>query len=445
MLSATDPVAPEGSQPFLNDTLVGGQFTVGERIGAGAFGEVFKATNRLTGVEVAMKFAGETPRKRSALKKEVHAYKTLQHGVPPMGFATMHWHGAEGNFNILVMDLLGPSLKEKYGGSKLPLHILASVGGQMITRIEYLHANYLLHRDVKPDNFCMGLGSNEDIVHLVDFGEVKKYWSESANQHIPCREGERMVGTAAYASVNIHAGREGSRRDDLTAIGYVLVSFLLERLPWCGLGKGECGNEANCYRPIGDMKETLGVQGLCKGLPDQLKTYLKYCEDLQFEGTPDYTYLKKLMTDMPDASSRHIDPAFIQNAQALGPPMKGEAASGSVCHNHTQLQDWHEQGKVKALAEDRSRVTCQAEVKAPFTVKKSLPKHNVSLVGLLPLCCSSDMRKDGPGSPCELSPCQRQAEAPRRRPNLAGSTSRQDGQLFWCTGVCTGALFRSQG
>jgi len=81
------------------------------------------------------------------------------------------------------------------------------LGDQMIQRIEYLHSKYFLHRDIKPDNFLMGLGKKGHKVYLIDFGLAKRYIGKDG-KHIPYKENKNLTGTARYASINTHIGIE---------------------------------------------------------------------------------------------------------------------------------------------------------------------------------------------------------------------------------------------
>lgn len=81
----------------------------------------------------------------------------------------------------------------------------------------------------------MGISKNSHIVHLIDFGLNKKYRDFKTHQHIPYKENKNLTGTARYASINAHLGIEQSRRDDLEAIGYVLLYFIQGFLPWQGI------------------------------------------------------------------------------------------------------------------------------------------------------------------------------------------------------------------
>ena len=112
---------------------------------------------------------------------------------------------------------------------------------QMISRIEYIHNRHFLHRDIKPDNFCVGLNKTSHKIFVIDFGLAKRYIQRDG-RHIPYREGKNLTGTARYASINTHLGIEqGSLsyntacRDDMESIGYVIMYFLRGMLPWQGL------------------------------------------------------------------------------------------------------------------------------------------------------------------------------------------------------------------
>ena len=80
---------------------------------------------------------------------------TLENGI---GIPKLYWCGTQGNYNILVIDLLGPSLEDLFNfcERKFTLKTSILIVDQMIARIEFVHSKNFIHRDIKPDNFLIG-------------------------------------------------------------------------------------------------------------------------------------------------------------------------------------------------------------------------------------------------------------------------------------------------
>jgi serine/threonine protein kinase len=155
----------------------------------------------------------------------------------------------------------------------------------MIERVQVLHENGIIHRDMKPDNFMLGHSDNS-ILHMIDFGLSKCYLREG--QHIPPKERKKITGTIRYASLNLHEGSEPSRRDDLISVGYMLIYFLKGRLPWQGL---YASTKDDRYQMIWDMKQDVRLEDLCDGLPNIFIDYLRDCYKLEFTDDPEYDRL----------------------------------------------------------------------------------------------------------------------------------------------------------
>ncbi|PHT45877.1 Casein kinase I isoform epsilon [Capsicum baccatum] len=272
---------------------VGNKFRLGRKIGSGSFGEIYLGANVQTNEEVAIKLEN-VKTKHPQLLYEAKLYKILQGGT---GVPNLKWFGVEGDYNVLVMDLLGPSLEDLFNfcSRKMSLKTVLMLADQMINRVEFVHAKSFLHRDIKPDNFLMGLGRRANQVYVIDFGLAKKYRDSSTHQHIPYRENKNLTGTARYASMNTHLGIEQSRRDDLESLGFVLMYFLRGSLPWQGL---KAGNKKQKYEKISEKKVSTSIETLCRGYPPEFASYFHYCRSLRFDDKPDYAYLKRIFRDL---------------------------------------------------------------------------------------------------------------------------------------------------
>eukprot|EP00250_Pteridium_aquilinum_P009409 c18650_g1_i1 orf=203-1645(+) len=272
---------------------VGNKYRLGRKIGSGSFGEIYLGTNVQTNEEVAIKLES-VKTKHPQLMYESKIYRILQGGT---GVPNIRWCGVEGDYNVLVLDLLGPSLEDLFNfcSRKFSLKTALMLADQLINRIEYVHSKSFLHRDIKPDNFLMGLGRRANQVYIIDFGLAKKYRDPTTHQHIPYRENKNLTGTARYASINTHIGIEQSRRDDLESLGYVLMYFLRGSLPWQGL---KAGTKKQKYEKISEKKMTTPIEVLCKSYPSEFASYFHYCRSLRFDDKPDYAYLKRIFRDL---------------------------------------------------------------------------------------------------------------------------------------------------
>ncbi|KAL3532641.1 hypothetical protein ACH5RR_006162 [Cinchona calisaya] len=310
---------------------VGNKYRLGRKIGSGSFGEIYLGTNIQTNEEVAIKLEN-VKTKHPQLLYESKLYRILQGGT---GIPNVRWFGVEGDYNVLVMDLLGPSLEDLFNfcSRKLSLKTVLMLADQMINRVEFVHSKSFLHRDIKPDNFLMGLGRRANQVYIIDFGLAKKYRDTATHQHIPYRENKNLTGTARYASMNTHLGIEQGRRDDLESLGYVLVYFLRGSLPWQGL---KAGTKKQKYEKISERKVSTSIESLCRGYPTEFASYFHYCRSLRFEDKPDYAYLKRIFRDLFIHEGFQFDYVFdwtilkYQQSQIAAPPSRAVGPSAGT-------------------------------------------------------------------------------------------------------------------
>jgi len=292
---------------------IGNKFRLGRKLGEGSFGDVFIGSNIITNEEVAIKLEQKTA-KQPQLHIEAKFLKLLNDCI---GIPKIKWSGEEGDYNCLVMDLLGPSLENllEFCQRRFSLKTTLLLADQIISRIETLHKKNFIHRDIKPDNFLMGTKNKGNMVYIIDFGLIKRYFDPKTNLHSTYKENKSLIGTARYASLNTHLGIEQSRRDDMESIGYMLIYFLKGTLPWQGL---QATNRKTKYEMIEEKKASITISKLTKDLPKEFSTYLNYVRTLRFQDQPDYNYLRKLFRNLFNSTGYIYDYEFDWTRKRLG-------------------------------------------------------------------------------------------------------------------------------
>ena len=265
-----------------------GKYKPEKKLGEGSFGKIYSAVNVTDGEHYALKMENKESG-QNLLESEAYFLCYLRgYGIP-----SVKSYGFSGNYNIMVMELLGKSLEDLFQDykRKFSLKTVCLLAQQMLERMEFIHNKHIIHRDIKPDNFVIGVNNKSEIVYILDFGLAKKYRSSRTLQHIKFNINKKLTGTARYASINALRGCEQSRRDDLEAIGYVLMYFLRGSLPWQGL---KVDRKEDRYKKIYEKKKATTPEELCSGFPPELAEYVRYTRNLEFEQNPDYNYLKGL-------------------------------------------------------------------------------------------------------------------------------------------------------
>lgn len=294
-----------------NSYLVRNRWKITGKLGQGSFGETYLAVDTQTREEVAVKVE-RSDSKKMVLKLEVVALKRLQ--ACPYVVRYIH-SGRQDDFNFLIMELLGENLAElrkRVPRERFSLSSTVRLGLQMLESLHGVHELGFLHRDIKPSNFVMGRPPNHRRCLIIDFGLARKY-KMSNGEVRQARKTAGFRGTARYASVASHKSKELARRDDLWSLFYVLVEFGVGQLPWRKLRDKE---------QIGKLKEKLTTPDLVRDLPREFLLFMRHIEDLKYEDTPDYEYLKALLESVMNREGAELDDPYdwelLEAAQSNG-------------------------------------------------------------------------------------------------------------------------------
>ncbi|XP_043693611.1 casein kinase 1-like protein HD16 isoform X1 [Telopea speciosissima] len=308
----------EGSTaPFPERVQVGGSpvYKVDRKLGKGGFGQVFVG-RRVTGgnerstssgpMEVALKFEHRTSKGCNyGPPYEWQVYSNLggSHGVPKV-----HYKGRQGDYYVMVMDMLGPSLWDTWNtsGQAMSSEMVACIAVESISILEKMHLKGYVHGDVKPENFLLGQPATpqEKKLFLVDLGLATKWRDSTSGQHVEYDQRPDVFrGTVRYASVHAHLGRTASRRDDLESLAYTLIFLHRGRLPWQGY-QGDNKSFLVCKKKMATSPEIL-----CCFCPPPFKQFLEVVVNMKFDEEPNYSKLISLFDGLigPNPAVRPIN------------------------------------------------------------------------------------------------------------------------------------------
>ncbi|QHO47028.1 uncharacterized protein DS421_6g192790 [Arachis hypogaea] len=243
-------------------------YKIERKLGKGGFGQVYVG-RRMSGgsdrtgpdaIEVALKFEHRNSKGCNyGPPYEWQVYSTLNgcYGIP-----WVHYKGRQGDFYILVMDMLGPSLWDVWNslGQSMSPSMVACIAVEAISILEKLHLK---------------------------------------------------GGTIRYASVHAHLGRTGSRRDDLESLAYTLIFLIKGRLPWQGY-QGDNKSFLVCKKKMATSPELM-----CCFCPPPFKQFLEAVTNMRFDEEPNYSKLISLFDSLIEPCTP-LRPIRIDGALKVG-------------------------------------------------------------------------------------------------------------------------------
>ena len=211
-----------------SNSLVGGRYEIGERLGVGGMSEVFAATDQRLGRQVAVKFLRsevDDPNARARIESEARSAAALSHPNIVNVFDAGDHEGRP----YVVMELadsrsLADVIRDE---GPLPPDRAADISRQVLSALAAAHAEGIVHRDVKPANILVSEGG---AVKLADFGIAKSFADAAAGMTAV----GLVMGTPTYLSPEQASGRAATPRSDLYAMGVVLYEALTGSPPFAG-------------------------------------------------------------------------------------------------------------------------------------------------------------------------------------------------------------------
>ncbi len=275
--SGVHEVAPIELQ---NDKFLASRFRIGELIGAGGMGSVYKAedaslTNKFA-VKILRPELAKDPIACSRFEHEAKSISSLTHP----NIVAVYEHGiSQSGAPYIVMDYVEGVSLEKVMEDNVYLepNRVIDLFIQVADAVEHAHKKRVIHRDIKPNNIMVKSVDGTDYAKIVDFGIAKVMPEANKTTQGLTQTGE-LFGSPSYMSPEQCTGKRLDGRSDIYSIGCVMYEALSGKPPF----QGENAIQT-ILKHINDPPESLSKRSSNLNIPDELTYVVMRCLEKQPE------------------------------------------------------------------------------------------------------------------------------------------------------------------
>jgi serine/threonine-protein kinase len=222
--------------PFLGRELLGGQFKIVGKLGAGGIGAVYSALQPEMNRTVAVKILHPRFSKRgdlaSRLRREARAMSQLTH--PSIAKVFLHGELEDGSLYVVMERLYGRDLREALNADgPFPVERALLIVIAICGALGEAHAAGIVHRDLKPENiFLCQSGGLRDFPKVLDFGLAKVTEKQMRPGSIKLTGRDEVFGTPRFMSPEQAQARPLTPASDVYALALILYEMLTGKSPF---------------------------------------------------------------------------------------------------------------------------------------------------------------------------------------------------------------------